>query len=146
MKIYLDTCSLQRPLDSKTQLRIIIEAEAVLGIVNLCETGQLELLASDALLFEIHRNQNPIRRQFALKILSKATQFVEITEQIEKRACELVEQEIKPIDALHLALAEHAEADYFCTCDDRLSRRAKSLENLLTNVVFPTELILEIEK
>ena len=43
MKIYLDTCSLHRPLDSKTQIRIMLEAEAILGIIGLCETGQIEL-------------------------------------------------------------------------------------------------------
>ena len=37
MKIYLDTCSLQRPLDNKTQLRIKLESEAVLGLPALCE-------------------------------------------------------------------------------------------------------------
>ena len=35
MKIYLDMCSLQRPLDTKTQLRIAVEAEAVLIVVSL---------------------------------------------------------------------------------------------------------------
>ena len=29
MRIYLDTCCIQRPLDNKTQIRIILEAEAV---------------------------------------------------------------------------------------------------------------------
>ena len=29
MKIYLDFCSIQRPLDSKSQVRIAIEAEAI---------------------------------------------------------------------------------------------------------------------
>jgi len=76
----------------------------------------------------------------------KATTYVDITKQIEKRSRELIEQGIKPIDALHLASAESAKADYFCTCDDRLLKRAKSMETLRTNVVSPTELILEIEK
>jgi len=33
-KVYLDLCSLQRPLDTKTQIRIAMEAEAVLGIIK----------------------------------------------------------------------------------------------------------------
>ena len=32
MLLYLDLCSLQRPLDDKTQLRIALEAEAVLVV------------------------------------------------------------------------------------------------------------------
>jgi hypothetical protein len=50
MRMYLDTCSLQRPLDSKAQTRIILEADAVLGILALCEEGIVELISSDALL------------------------------------------------------------------------------------------------
>ena len=33
MRIYLDTCSLQRPLDDRHQVRIALEAEAVLAIL-----------------------------------------------------------------------------------------------------------------
>ena len=33
-------CSVQRPLDDKTQQRIALEAEAVLGILAICEAGQ----------------------------------------------------------------------------------------------------------
>ena len=35
MNVYLDTCSLQRPLDDQTQIRIRLEAEAVLAIIEL---------------------------------------------------------------------------------------------------------------
>lgn len=45
-------CSLQRPLDTKTQIRVAVEAEAILNIVILWESGQLELVSSAALLFE----------------------------------------------------------------------------------------------
>ncbi|MEK7249996.1 MAG: hypothetical protein AAB209_06175 [Bacteroidota bacterium] len=48
MKVYLDNCSLQRPLDSKTQTRIRLEAEAVLVIIALCDEGRIELISSDA--------------------------------------------------------------------------------------------------
>jgi predicted nucleic acid-binding protein len=44
MKIYLDTCSLQRPLDNKSELRILLESEAVLGLVAQCESGALDAL------------------------------------------------------------------------------------------------------
>jgi hypothetical protein len=40
MKIHLDTCSIQRPLDNKTQVRIILEAEAILGIIGLCDASE----------------------------------------------------------------------------------------------------------
>ena len=53
---------------------------------------------------------------------------------------------IKPLDALHLASAEEAQAVYFCTCDDKFLNRAKAVNDLKTKAVSPVELIEEIEK
>ena len=126
MKVYLDTCSIQRPLDNKTQIRITLEAEAILGVIGLCETGQLELVSSEALMFEVQRNPHPIRRDFGLEVLSKASSFVVLNERIEQRAKEFSKIGIKVLDSLHLASAEAAEVDYFCTCDDKFLNKAKS--------------------
>lgn len=146
VKIYLDTCSLQRPLDSKTQIRIILEAEALLSILGWCETGALALVGSDVLAFEIERNPNPTRREYALEILTKAQQWAVLNESIAERARVLNKTGIKPLDALHLAAAEAAQVDYFCTCNDQFLRRARSLKDVQVNVVSPLELIGEIEK
>jgi predicted nucleic acid-binding protein len=53
---------------------------------------------------------------------------------------------IKPLDALHLALAETGEANFFCSCDDRLLHNAEKVRDLLVKVVDPITLIQEIEK
>lgn len=144
MKIYLDVCSLQRPLDTKSHMRIVLEAEAILGIVSACEAGDIELVSSEALLFEVHRNPNLTRRDYVLEVLSKADEFIEVDERVEKRAKEFNTIGIKPLDALHLALAEKARVDYFCTCDDRFMKKAKSI-TVKTKVVSPLELIKELE-
>ena len=141
MKVYLDMCSIQRPFDTKTQLRIAIEAEAMVGIIALCESGQIDLIASDALGFETERNPYPIRKRHALEVLAKAALFVQTDRHVEERARVLHALGIKPLDALHLASAVEAQADYFCTCDDRLLRRARRADTLQTKVVSPLELI-----
>lgn len=61
MKIYLDICTLQRPLDDPAQLRVRVEAEAVLGILAVVGSGEIKLLNSDALVFETRHNPYPIR-------------------------------------------------------------------------------------
>ena len=109
MKVYLDTCSLQRPLDSRTQIRISIKAEAVLGIIALVEDGELELVASDVLLFETRRNPRSERRAYAMDVLDKANAFIEMSASIRERSAELERNGLKPLDALHLATAEAAE-------------------------------------
>lgn len=146
MKVCLDTCSLQRPLDSRTQIRIGLEAEAIMGIINLCEDGTLELVSSDVLLFESKRNPWAERRAYALAVLDKAEVFVQVNEDIRQRANELQRQGLKPLDALHLASAEAGEVDYFCTTDDRLLARGKALTHTGIRVVSPTELIQEINR
>lgn len=144
MRIYLDMCSIQRPLDTKSQPRIAVEAEAILGVLMLCEAGQVELMMSDALGFELERNPHPVRKEYALKVLSKAAVFVHTGSQIEERARAFLEEGIKPLDALHLASAVEAKADYFCTCDDRFLKQAKAVDTGQTRVVSPLELITEV--
>lgn len=146
MKVYLDTCSLQRPLDSKNQIRIALEAEAILGVLSLCESGEIELVSSEVVLFEVERTPNIARREYAFEVLSKAKTFVVLNDEIESRAREFGISGIKPLDALHLASAEEAQSDYFCTCDDRLLGRLKNIKGLKTKVVSTLELIEEIEK
>jgi predicted nucleic acid-binding protein len=145
MRVYLDNCSLQRPLDSRARTRIVLEAEAILGVLRLWEAGRVELVSSEVLLFEIERDINRVRQEYALEVLSKARRTVRLNERIEKRAAKFVTLGIKPLDALHLASAEEARADYFCTCDDRFLGKARTISGLRTRAVSPVELIEELE-
>jgi predicted nucleic acid-binding protein len=86
-----------------------------------------------------------MRQEHALEVLSKAATHVRVNERIEKRAARFVALGIKPLDALHLASAEEAKATYFCTCDDRLLKKAKAVAGPRTRVVSPIELIEELE-
>ncbi len=101
MRIYLDLCSLQRPLDTKDQIRIAVEAEAILVVISLIESGDIELISSESLLFEVARNPNQTRREYVLEVLRKTREFVELNEEIEKRAREFLTFGIKALDALH---------------------------------------------
>jgi predicted nucleic acid-binding protein len=145
VKIYLDLCAIQRPLDTPNQVRVVLEAEAVLGIIALCNSGQAELLSSEALLYEGEQGSLPIRKEHAIAVLSNSKVVLAVTEKERSRAAELMKFGFKPLDALHLALAETGNADYFCTCDDRLLRAAKRAK-LLVKIVNPVDLVQEIEK
>ncbi len=63
---------------------------------------------------------------------------------IEKRARELVELGIHFLDAVHLASAENARVDYFCTCDDGFLKKVKKIPGLKVKVVSPLELAEEL--
>ena len=146
MKIYFDACSLQRPLDEKSHLRIILEAEAILGMIMLIETKEIELISSETLLFELQKTPNIYKKRYVLNVLNKGKIFIRLNDEIKQRAKVLNTTGIKPVDALHLASAEAAQADYFCTCDDRFLKKAKQLINNQTTAVSPLELIEELEK
>ncbi len=145
VKLYLDTCSIQRPLDTLNQARLRLEAEAILGVLAQVNMGAVELISSTVLELEIQRNPLAIRRKHGEQVLAQAAIIVIVDEQIEKRSAYFTQLGVKIMDALHLAAAEAAQADYFCTCDDRFLRRAKSILGLRTVVVSPLELIEAIE-
>jgi len=144
MKIYLDTCSLERPWDIKSHARIHLEAEAILAVLTRCAEGQATLIASEVLQFEIERIQDPLRSTHAFEALSKATSYIDATEAVLERAGHLRDSGILPLDALHLASAIEAGADFFCTCDDKFLRKAKRLSIEKTKIVTPLELIMEL--
>ena len=146
MKIYLDLCAIQRPLDTPNQVRIVLEAEAVLGIIIFCDSGQAELVSSEALWYEGEQSPLPIRQEHTRSVLTKAKSSIDISEKERDRAASLISFGIRPLDALHLALAEAGNADYFCTCDDKLLRSAKRVKDLAVKVINPVELVQEIEK
>ena len=145
MRVYLDTCSLQRPLDDRSQPRVALEAEAVLMLLKLAEAGGLSLLSSEALEFEIGRVPNPTRRHHALRMLSVASERLVLSAEIEALSKTLHAAGLQPMDALHLALAVEHRADFFCTTDDRLLKKAKGLETRSTKLVTPIELVMEVE-
>lgn len=144
MRVYLDACTLQRPLDDRSQPRINVEAEAVVTVLRLVESGQVELLSSEALEFEIDHMPDVERQARARDTLKLAKQSMELVDAIEAQADNLVQSGLRPLDALHLAFASGAKADYFCTCDDKMIKKAKRLKTLATKVVSPLELIVEL--
>ena len=145
MIIYLDTCSIQRPFDDQSQTRIVLEAEAVLGIIDRIETGEVELLSSEVLQLETEENPNPVGRRFASDVLALAARHVAVHDEIESRARTYEKAGLQPYDGLHLASAVEGEADVFCTTDDALYEIGQTVDTKETEVLTPVELIEVIE-
>ncbi|KER09283.1 MAG: hypothetical protein HY22_12540 [[Candidatus Thermochlorobacteriaceae] bacterium GBChlB] len=146
MRIYLDTCSLQRPLDDKSQKTIADEAQSVIRMLALCERGEANLLSSEVLVFEKNLNRDLVRRRHTEECLKYATDFIELNADIEKRAEVFVQNGITDLDALHLASAEISEADYFCTSDKKFYKKATWMRLAKMKIVMPTELWEELKK
>ncbi len=129
--IYLDVCCLNRPFDDLTQERIRLESEAVLLILERCQSGSLNLLGSEAIDFELSRLVDVDKRQKVLSLASLATSKIVISEAIEIRARQLQSSGFQPLDSLHLACAEAGNADIFLTTDDRLLRGVLRNSNIV---------------
>jgi hypothetical protein len=86
MRVYLDSCSLQRPLDDQTQPRIRVETEAVLAILAAVQVGDIVLVNSEALEYEMRRIPDDQRRNEVAAILALSKEYAEVTDEAEKLA------------------------------------------------------------
>lgn len=143
MRIYLDSCSLQRPLDDQTQLRIRVETEAVLAILTAAQAGDVVLVNSEALEYESGRIPDDQRCTEVRAILALAQEHIDVTDKAEALALALEGHGIRPMDAVHLALASTAKVDFFATCDDSLLRKARKVTGLECKVISALGLIPE---
>jgi hypothetical protein len=143
--IYLNTCSIQRPLDDRLQPRIHLEAEAILAVLRLVEAGELKLLSSDVLRFEISRIANINRKSEAEMLLKLASDVAPVQTSTKVLSEQIIAADVKPLDAVHAAIAIENHARYFCTCDDKLLKKLKLLNfSEHTQFVSPLELVMEV--
>ncbi len=130
-KIYFDTCCLNRPFDDQTQVRIRLEAEAVLGILARIENNEWTWIGSEVLTDEIEQTPD-IQKLSRVKLLSSfIKETVEISAKEENRAIELQMEGFQIFDSLHIACAESANVDVFFSTDDRLLNLAKKISKKL---------------
>ena len=140
--VYVDICALKRPFDDARSERIRREAEAVARLFENVESGRIQLVVSPAHRFENDRNPREDRRLATALWLQKADRSIDVTPDIEERARLLSNLGFGPLDALHLAFAEKAEARWFVTTDDRLIRKAlERRDQMQIDVVRPDELM-----
>jgi predicted nucleic acid-binding protein len=125
--VYLDVCTLCRPFDDQTQIRIRLETEAVQLILSHIRLGSLTCIVSPVHRVEIGAISDFTEREYLLALLQDIS--VEATIEraaVRERAEALVERGLGPADAAHLAFAEAAGAD-FVTTDDRLVRQCQRI-------------------
>jgi predicted nucleic acid-binding protein len=125
MKIYFDNCCLNRPYDDLRDNTVRMEAEAILSIIDNCESGEWEYFSSDVLLDEILGMSNVDKRERVLLLYSSAKIYIELTNDIIVRAKELEQWGVKSYDALHLASAEISDADILLSTDNQFISSAR---------------------
>ena len=139
MKIYLDACCINRPYDDQTQDRIRLESEAILMIINHCQSHQWVWIGSDALTFEIQQIPNVEKQKRVQLLASYVSQSIQVGASEIQRSQELQALGFHTIDSLHLACAESGNANVFLTTDDPLLKRALKVSNQLKIRVVSSE-------
>lgn len=120
IRIYLDMCCYKRPFDDQHQERVRLEALAVRRILERSEGGEIELVRSPALELENSDNPREDRRLATAVWLDGASVGVHLSAAVERRTTEPASLGFRPLDALHVVLAEESRAKILATCDDQL--------------------------
>lgn len=127
MRIYLDLCCLNRPLDDQSQPRVWLESDAIRLILQQCAQGTHQWVSSEALEFEAGRNPDKERRGRVLAMLQHADERFVLDDATIDLARSFERQGLRGMDALHLATAERATCHLLLTADDRFVKRARDL-------------------
>ena len=144
MQIYLDTCCLNRPFDEQIDEKVILETEAILGIIDRCETKKdWSFFSSDVLDDEISRIVHPVKKQNVLALYHSASTHIDLNDSIIEKAKKYERFGLRPFDVLHLACAEFAQADVLLTTDKKFIRQAEQWK-LKTRVVNPLVWLMEM--
>lgn len=131
LKIYLDSNIYCRPFDDCSQLRIALEAEAVLRLWQRAEEGRIVCLSSKLIMLELSK-MPPSKWQEVKKFIQLIGDVIHYCDSVKKLAEKIIKVvKIPDYDALHLAFAAHGQADLFLTCDDDILRKSASIEELL---------------
>ena len=135
---------MNQALDDRTQLRIQLEAEAILGLLARCEAGTDSLVSSEILEQETDQNPQWRRKIYARGVLALADRVIAADDGVVQRAKVLEIRGFKAFDALHVACAEAGAVDRLCTCDDRFLKKARTQTDLAVIILSPLDLAAEV--
>lgn len=141
MKLYLDNCMFNRPFDDQSNIKILLEAEAKLRIQENIRLGLYELVWSYILDYENDKNPFLERREQIARWKRYARTNMVATDGIIQLANSLHHLGLKKFDALHIACAVAAEADYFLTTDKGILKKSRFIKDV--QVKDPIDFIRE---
>lgn len=144
MRVYLDNCVFNRPFDDQTSERIRNETAASLRILHEIASERVDLVWS-----YINESEN-LRNKFEEKKRSiyewKQIAVIEIleSENLLTNGKKLIELGLTVGDALHIASAAEAKADFFLTTDDKIIRKVAEFEGVV--VLNPIDALEKLDE
>ena len=121
--IYCDTNVYSRPFDDQAQVSIQEESNAFLEIMSRVKGGELRLLCSDILEFEIIKILREEKRSRVKSYLALCSEHVGNTKDVLDLGRQVQENcHVRARDALHVASAIIGKARYFLSCDNKVTQ------------------------
>ncbi|MHB1174931.1 MAG: hypothetical protein ACYCZJ_07390 [Sulfuriferula sp.] len=139
MRIYLDICCFNRPFDDQSDLIVRLQTEAKLHVQEMVRQGALDLVWSA--IMDIENSANPdLNRKVTIADWQQiGVVDMSVNELVEQKAITLSKIGVKPMDALHVACAIEARAEYFLTTDNALLRKMAKQDSI--RVVDPVDFV-----
>lgn len=142
MRVYLDVCCYNRPYDDQSQMKVAMEAQSKLHSQSLIKAGELDLIGSYILDYELSRNPYEMRKQSIQRFIQdnmKGYVGAERADTLKQTAEEIMRTGVKEKDAYHVAAAIYAQCRFFVTTDIRLLKYRTDRIRLVSPIEFITE-------
>ena len=140
--LYLDVCTLCRPFDDQSMMRIRLETDSYHLIMQAIQEGKYQMVYSTVHELEISAISDAWERMELLEILHQnGVKSTGDLQTLRKRANGLAERGMGVADAAHIAFSE-ISADYFISCDDRLIKQCHR-QVVDVTVMTPVEFCLQ---
>lgn len=128
----MDTNVYCRPLDDQANRRIRKESQAFLEIADKAFQGEVKIVSSDYVKFEVEQIHNSLKRKdvrgfertLSLINVHSSRSLIALAREFSARC------NVNALDALHIAAACHGEASVFITCDDEIVDKRTCIEKL----------------
>jgi predicted nucleic acid-binding protein len=136
-KIYLDVCTLCRPFDNQSMMRIRLETDAYYLILKSIQDRTFEIIVSPVHFKEIEAIDDIYERIELTVLLNRYGKKPSFQlNEIKRRTEDLHSLNFGVADAAHVAFAE-TSADYLITCDDKLLKKVRKLKDINMEAVNP---------
>lgn len=128
----MDTNVYCRPLDDQSDMRIQAESAAFLEIADIVSGGEIEIVSSVFVRFEIEQILDPLKRR-DVRSFERTLSSVNVASS--RRLVALAREFTSKcgfnlLDALHVSAACLGEADFLLTCDGEVLNRTMCIERL----------------
>ena len=142
--VYLDNCCFNRPFDDQSSLAIFLETQAKLMIQDFIKDSMLSLVWSFILDFENSANPDENVKENIFSWRVDSSEIIHFEKNILTQAEKLMLLGFGKKDALHIACACKAKADFFITADKGIIRKANLVPEI--KILNPIDFINYLEE